>query len=168
MPMQFHFHDHGPHREDGRIGNHFSLRIVVGERRGAQLAWFERCDRPYDAEMPQDTWVDMHQVLGARSPLFGQWLETTVDGGRVEIDFDHWAAMRAEPYAQRTLEWCVVVAAGEDDEEDDGEREWAIWRGVQHLACDGEGQAIDESLRQIASLHGRSDRPPTPDDLPHY
>ncbi|MEH6416230.1 hypothetical protein [Pseudomonas sp. CGJS7] len=168
MPMQFHFQDRGPHRQDGHFGHRFDLRIVFGQRRGAQLAWFERCDRPYDPDMPQDTWVDMHLLLGARSPLFAQWLETTVDSGRVEIDFDHWAAMRQEPYAQRSLEWCVVAVDGDEDAEDDGHREWAMWRGVQQLSCDSEGRVVDQSMRTIDSLHGRSGQPPSPDQFPHY
>ncbi|MGO1069932.1 hypothetical protein [Lysobacter sp. CA199] len=168
MSMQFKFEDYGPHREDGRFGHHFSLRIVVGERRGARLAWFERCDRPYDPDMPMDTWVDMHQLIGARSPLYAQWLETTVDSGRVEIDFDHAPTMREEPYAQRNLEWCVVVVDGDEDQAEDDPREWAMWRGMQHLVCDGEGRAIEQTLRPIASLHGSSAQPPSPDEFPHY
>lgn len=60
---------------------------------------------------------------------------------------------------------------GEDEDDaaqEGGEREWAMWRGTQHLACDGEGQVIDETFSQTALLHGRSDTPPNPDDFPHY
>ncbi|MGH8079730.1 MAG: hypothetical protein ACREP7_04070 [Lysobacter sp.] len=169
MPMQFHFQDHGPYAEDEHFGHRFSLRIVLAQRRGARLVWFERCDRPYDPDMPQDTWVDMHALAGARLPVFAQWLETTLDGGRVEIDFDHRAAMHQAPYAQRTLEWCVVMVDGEDDDADeDGQREWSMWRGVQQLSCDGEGHVLAASLRSLGLLHGRSDQPPRPDELPHY
>lgn len=168
MPMQFHFEDRGPHHDDERIGHHFSLRIVLGQRRGARLAWFERTDRPAHMDLPQDTWVDLHALYPGTDALYQQWFETTVDSGRVEIDFDALPAMRREPYAQRTLEWCVVVVDGEDTGEDDEARDWAMWRGVQRLSCDAHGEVVEQVLRSNPPQHGRSDQPPHPDDCPHY
>lgn len=168
MPMQFHFEDRGPHHGEERVGHHFLLSIVLGQRRGARLAWFERTDRPDSANPQQDTWLDLHPLHGGSAPLYQQWLETAGDKGRVEIDFHAFPSMRREPYAQRTLEWCVVVVDGEDENEDDGARDWAMWRGVQRLSCDALGNAVGQSLTAYPAQHGRSDQPPHPDDWPHY
>lgn len=166
MPMQFKFEDHGPHRDEGHMGHRFRLRIALAERRGAKLAWFERSDG--HEEQRQDTWVDLHG-LDPAAPSFQQWLETSVDGGEIEIEFSANPSMPMRAYAQRTLELCVVVVDGLDpDDPDDDSRAWAMWRGVQQLACDGEGRPVRQELTASPPRHGRSDRAPGPDDLPHY
>jgi hypothetical protein len=169
MPMQFHFTDLSLHHDEAQVGHRFTLRVGLSQRRGARLAWFERSDRHDNRDIPQDTWVDMHRLFGADWPVFQPWLETSVDGGRTELEFPALSCMPLQPYARRTLEWCVVVVDGEDEQgADDGTREWAMWRGVQELACDGEGRVFTHTLSPVQPLHGRSDQPPHPDDCPQY
>ena len=163
MSLQFHFEDIGPHRaiDEGRIGHRLHLRIALGRREGARLHWLERCDRPYDEDMPADTWVDMFRIAGGRSAIFAQWFGTATNAGRIELDFDALATIRLAPDARRTLELWVVAVDGED--EDGDERAWAVWRGEQRLRCDGQGKTLEHSLVQIDSLHGREGDPPYPD-----
>jgi hypothetical protein len=163
MPLQFHFEDLGPHHgvDEGLVGHRLRLRIVLRHRHGARLHWIERCDRPYDEDMPADTWVDMFRIAGGRSPIFAQWLDTATDEGRIEVDFDALATMRLAPNAQRTLQWWVVAVDGEDENGD--ERAWAVWRGEQRLRCDEHGRPIEQRLVQIGSRYGDDGDPPYPD-----
>ncbi|MGJ7904695.1 hypothetical protein [Lysobacter sp. 1R34A] len=164
MSLQFHFEDIGPHHDvdEGRIGHRFRLRIVFDRREGARLHWIERCDRPYDEDMPADTWVDMFRIAGGRSSLFTQWLSTATDEGRIELDFDFddRFSMRLAPNARRCLEWWVIAIDGEDRA---GQRAWAVWQGVQRLHCDDQGRVVQHRLVQIDSLCGGEGYPPYPD-----
>lgn len=155
MTIEFQLKSVKPYQANGQFGQTFTLGITLQERDGARLNWLECTNRPYMAGMAQNTWTDMFKLVGGQSSVFDGWNDTDADSGKVTVDFVDPPSIRMEPGAQRTLQFWIVVLDGVG-------LEWAVWRGLQTLACDAAGAITTMSLVRIQSISGNNGEPPYP------
>lgn len=161
MAIEFELLSVVPYQADGQFGHRFTLRIALHERDGARLNWIERTDRPYVPGMQPDTWTDMFQLSHGQSMVFTDWNQTAGESGEVTVTFIDPPSMRMEPYAQRTLQFWIVVLDG------DGE-DWAVWEGTQTLSCSDTGAIVTQTLVQTANTNGDDGDPPYPEGFAPY
>ena len=161
MSIEFQLLNVQPYQADGQFGHRFTLRIALEERDNARLNWIERTDRPYVEGMPPDTWTDMFQLVHGQSAVFNGWNQSQDGSGAVTVDFLDPPSMRMEPYAQRSLEFWIVVLDGNGED-------WAVWQGVQELACTDTGAISTQSLEQTSNTSGDDGDPPYPEGFAPY
>lgn len=161
MAIEFELLSVVPYQADGQFGHRFTLRIALHERDGARLNWIERTDRPYVPGMQPDTWTDMFQLSHGQSMVFTDWNQTAGESGEVTVTFIDPPSMRMEPYAQRTLQFWIVVLDGEGED-------WAVWEGTQTLSCSDTGAIVTQTLVQTANTNGDDGDPPYPEGFAPY
>ncbi|WP_147300697.1 hypothetical protein [Lysobacter silvisoli] len=161
MPIAFELVSVVPYREDGQFGHRFTLRLALEERDNARLNWIERTDRPYVEGMEPDTWTDLFQLVHGQSRVFNGWNESQDDSGATLVTFVDPPSIREEPYARRTLQFWIVALDGNGED-------WAVWQGIQQLACSDTGAIVTQTLEQTGRDHGDDGEPPYPEGFSPY